>query len=219
MVLSDRPDLTSRPDPTNRPGSPAPPGARALIIVDVQNDFTEGGALAVPGGDEAAYRIGAYLGLVRPRYALVVTTQDWHIEPTDDHFEKYPPHCVAGSPGAQLDPELSRGAGRQITELVDAQVRKGQYAGDLSGFKGVDEAGRSLGEILSERQVVAVDVCGLAEDVCVAATARDAIGAGLSARVLADLVRATSAEAAKATERDLAANGAAVIESSAAWLF
>jgi nicotinamidase/pyrazinamidase len=192
-------------------------GARALIIVDVQNDFTEGGALEVPGGDEAAYRIGAYLGQVRRRYALVVTTQDWHIEPRDDHFGQYPAHCMAGSPGAQLDPQLSRGAGRQITDLVDAQVHKGQYAGDLSGFKGVDESGRSLGDLLSEHGIEAVDVCGLAEDVCVAATARDAIGARLSARLLTDLVQATSAEAASVTERDLAESGVAVIESSAAW--
>ncbi len=77
---------------------------RALIIVDVQNDFTEGGALEVAGGDETAYQIGAYLARTRPRYALVVTTQDWHIEPSDDHFVEYPAHCLAGSPGAAARP-------------------------------------------------------------------------------------------------------------------
>jgi nicotinamidase/pyrazinamidase len=190
---------------------------RALIIVDVQNDFTEGGALEVEGGDEAAYRIGAYLARTRHNYALVVTTQDWHIEPRDDHFTTYPPHCVAESPGAQLDPELSRGAGRQITGLVDAQVHKGQYAGDLSGFNGVDESGRYLADLLSESGIQAVDVCGLAEDVCVAATVRDAVGAGMGARLLTDLSRATSPEAAGTTERALASVGVPVIESSAAW--
>jgi nicotinamidase/pyrazinamidase len=190
---------------------------RALIIVDVQNDFTEGGALEVAGGDETAFQIGAYLARTRPRYALVVTTQDWHIEPRDDHFIKYPAHCMAGSPGAQLDPELSRGAGRQITDLVDAQVHKGQYGGDLSGFRGVDELGRWLGDLLSQHGVQVVDVCGLAEDVCVAATVKDALGAGLRARLLSDLSRALSVESAKATEAELASSGATVITSAAAW--
>jgi nicotinamidase/pyrazinamidase len=190
---------------------------RALIIVDVQNDFTEGGALEVAGGDEVAYRIGAYVGKNRGRYVLVVTTQDWHIDPKDDHFAKYPAHCVADSPGAELDPELSRGAGREFTELVDVQVHKGQYAGDLSGFRGVDESGKPLGKVLGERGVQAVDVCGLAENVCVAATIRDALGARLPARLLADLSRATSVDAAQVTELELASSGADVIESSAAW--
>jgi nicotinamidase/pyrazinamidase len=192
-------------------------GARALIIVDVQNDFTEGGALEVAGGDEAAYQIGAYLARTRPRYAFVVTTQDWHIEPQDDHFITYPAHCVAGSPGAQLDPELSRGAGRQITGLVDAQVHKGQYGGDLSGFMGVDEAGRRLADLLSEHGVEVVDVCGLAEDVCVAATVSDALSRRLGARLLTDLTRAISVGSARVTEAELASIGAEIVASSAAW--
>jgi nicotinamidase/pyrazinamidase len=192
-------------------------GVRALIIVDVQNDFTEGGTLEVAGGDEAAYRIGAYLGHARRHYALVVTTQDWHIEPKDGHFTEYPVHCVAGSGGAELDSELSRGAGREISELVDSHLYKGHYAGDLSGFAGMDEAGRRLGDLLSNHGVTAVDVCGLAEDICVAATIRDALAAGLSARLLTDLSRATSAGAARATELELASDGAAVIEAAVAW--
>jgi nicotinamidase/pyrazinamidase len=192
--------------------------ARALIIVDVQNDFTEGGTLEVAGGDEVAYRIGTYVGKTRDRYVLVVTTQDWHIDPKDDHFTTYPAHCVAESPGAELDPELSRGAGREITELVDVQVHKGQYAGDLSGFRGVDPSGRPLGKLLGERGIQAVDVCGLAENVCVAATVRDALGARLKARLLTDLSRATSVEAARATELELTSSGADVIESPQAWV-
>ena len=199
------------------PSLPAAAEARALIIVDVQNDFTEGGELEVVGGDEVAYRIGTYIGKTRQHYALVVTTQDWHIDPKDDHFTKYPAHCVAESPGAELDRELSRGAGREICELIDVQVHKGQYAGDLSGFRGVDESGRPLGKVLGERGIQAVDVCGLAEDVCVAATVRDALGARLSARLLTDLSRATSRDASLATELELASSGADVIESTVAW--
>jgi nicotinamidase/pyrazinamidase len=204
------PDMTS-------PSPPSAPEARALIIVDVQNDFTEGGALEVAGGDAVAYRIGAYVGKTRDRYALVVSTQDWHIDPKDDHFTKYPAHCVAESRGAELDPELSRGAGREFSELIDVQVHKGQYAGDLSGFRGVDESGRPLGKLLGEHGIQALDVCGLAEDVCVAATVRDALGARLSARLLTDLSRATSRDAALATELELSSGGADVIESGAAW--
>jgi nicotinamidase/pyrazinamidase len=199
------------------PSLPAAAEARALIIVDVQNDFTEGGSLEVVGGDEVAYRIGTYIGKTRHHYALVVATQDWHIDPKDDHFTKYPAHCVAESPGAELDRELSRGAGREISELIDVQLHKGQYAGDLSGFRGVDESGRPLGKVLGERGIQAVDVCGLAEDVCVAATVRDALGARLSARLLTDLSRATSRDAALTTELELASSGADVIESRVAW--
>jgi nicotinamidase/pyrazinamidase len=199
------------------PSLPAAAEARALIIVDVQNDFTEGGSLEVVGGDEVAYRIGTYIGKTRHHYALVVTTQDWHIDPKDDHFTKYPAHCVAESPGAELDRELSRGAGREISELIDVQLHKGQYAGDLSGFRGVDESGRPLGKVLGERGIQAVDVCGLAEDVCVAATVRDALGARLSARLLTDLSQATSRDAALTAELELASSGADVIESRVAW--
>ena len=191
--------------------------ARALIIVDVQNDFTEGGPLEIAGGDEVAYQIGTYLGKTRDRYALVVTTQDWHIDPQDDHFSRHAAHCIADSAGAELDPELSRGAGCEITKLVDVQVHKGQYAGDLSGFRGVDESGKPLGKLLGEHGIQALDVCGLAEDVCVAATIRDALGARLPARLLTDLSRATSPGSAKTTELDLATSGAEVIESTAAW--
>ena len=97
------------------------------------------------------------------------------------------------------------------------QVHKGQYAGDLSGFRGVDESGKPLGKLLGERGVEAVDVCGLAEDICVAATIRDALGARLPARLLTDLSGATSVDAALETEMELAATGADVIDSSQPW--
>lgn len=192
------------------------PLGRALVIVDVQNDFTEGGAAAVAGGDDVARRIGAYLASGRDHYALVVTTQDWHIDPGPEHFTKYPPHCVAGSEGAELDPGLSEGAGCDVLGLVDVQVKKGQYSADFSGFKGTDAKGRPLGDILGEYSVGSVDVCGLALNACVAATVRDALGLDLRPRVLSDLSRATSADAARSTEEELRAQGAEVIVSSQA---
>lgn len=190
---------------------------RALVIVDVQNDFTEEGLLAIRGGDGVAYRIGVFLEASRLHYSFVVTTQDWHIEPADDHFVKHGLHCQAGSPGAELDPELTRGARRDFVELVDAQVRKGQYASDYSGFKGIDDLGRSLLLLLREQNVEAVDVCGLAENACVAATARDALAEGFQVRLLTDLSGATSMEAAKEVESELAQAGAVVTQSAALW--
>lgn len=203
--------------PAPVPGTGGPPEPRALIIVDVQNDFTEGSATGVDGGDQVAYAIGAYLSQARERYAFVVTTQDWHIAPRDDHFTKHPVHCVAGSPGAALDPELSRGAGRDIGELVDAQLRKGAYGADYSGFLAMDGSGKALPQLLGEQGIRSVDICGLAEDVCVAATANDAIEAGMDARVLTDLSGATSDEGAMSVERALASRGALVIGSAQAW--
>jgi nicotinamidase/pyrazinamidase len=197
-------------------GSGRGPHRRALVIVDVQNDFTEGGAAAVAGGDDVARRIGAYLASGRDGYALVATTQDWHIDPGPEHFTKYPPHCVAGSEGAELDPGLSEGAGRDVLGLVDVQVKKGQYSADFSGFKGVDAEGRPLADILSEHSVGSVDVCGLALNACVAATLRDALDLGLGARLLSDLSEATSADAARSAEEELAAKGALVLTSSEA---
>ncbi len=105
----------------------------ALVVVDVQNDFTESGPFSLTGNDAIARRIGAFVASHRHLYDLVITTQDWHIEP-GEHFVKHPVHCVAGTPGAALDPELDVGAGATFTDLVDLQLYKGQYGDDYSGF-------------------------------------------------------------------------------------
>ena len=128
-------------------GSQAP-ARRALIIVDVQPTFCEGGALPVTGGNAVAERIAAYLSSHRGDYDLVVTTQDWHIDPGEhfssepDFIDTWPVHGVADSAEAQLHPALN---GLE----ADAAVKKGQYAAAYSGFEGVDEDGRTLADILS----------------------------------------------------------------------
>ena len=148
--------------------------ARALVIVDFQNDFTPGGALAVAGGDALAPRINA---LARSgEFDLVVATRDWH--PADHgSFQSeggvWPVHCVAGSDGAELHPALDRAA-------VDVIVDKGQDPA-TEGYSAFD--GTALAALLAERGIAEVTVCGLATDYCVKHTALDAARAGLAVTV------------------------------------
>ena len=164
---------------------------RALIVVDVQPTFCEGGALAVAGGNAVAERIATHLSSHRGDYDLVVTTQDWHIDPGEhfssepDFIDTWPVHGVADSAEAQLHPALS---GLD----ADAAVKKGQYAAAYSGFEGVDEDGRTLADILGAAGIEAVDVVGLAESHCVKDTALDAVRQGYRVRVLTDLTEPVS---------------------------
>lgn len=167
---------------------------RALIIVDVQNDFCEGGSVPTAGGASVAPAINAYLAS-EPGYRYVVATQDYHVDPGDhfsdrpDYSSSWPVHCVAGSDGANLRPDLDIGR-------VDAVFRKGAYAAAYSGFEGVDEGGRTLLQWLRQRGVDEVDVVGIATDFCVRQTACDAVRAGLTTRVLVDLTAAAAPDSA-----------------------
>jgi len=181
----------------------------ALIVVDVQNDFTDEGPFSLTGNDAIARRIGAYVAGHRHRYDLVLTTQDWHIEP-GDHFDKHPVHCVADTLGAALDPELDRGAGVEFTDLVDRQLYKGQFGDDYSGFYAVDGAGVSLPTLLEQAGVERIDVCGFAEDGCVAATVRDGLAGGYRVCLLADLSGASSPSNGTRIEGELEAEGAEI---------
>lgn len=166
---------------------------RALLVVDVQPTFCEGGALGVEGGHAVAEAVAAYAAASRDAYDLVVTTQDWHIDPGDhfsddpDFVDSWPPHGVAGTPEAELHPVLA-------DLSPDASVKKGTYTAAYSGFEGADDAGRSLAQILAGAQVTGVDVVGLAESHCVKDTALDAVRAGLTTTVLTDLTAPVSAE-------------------------
>jgi nicotinamidase/pyrazinamidase len=160
---------------------------RALVIVDVQNDFCEGGSLAVPGGAAVARAITGYLaGPGSARYDHVLATQDFHVDPGPhfsphpDFVSSWPVHCMADSAGAQFHPDLTTGR-------IEAIFRKGQYAAAYSGFEGADAAGGSLLNWLTERDVTEVDVTGIATDYCVRATAVDAVQAGLVTTVLLGL--------------------------------
>lgn len=166
---------------------------RALVIVDVQNDFTEGGALGVEGGARVAARISNFLERHSDEYDLIVASRDWHDADNDngghfattaapDYVSTWPVHCVAGSPGAEYHPDLD-------TRTIDVHIRKGMGAPAYSAFDGVDAAsGASLAEIFAERRVHAMDVVGIATDHCVRATALDGVEAGLDVYVFEDLV-------------------------------
>jgi len=167
---------------------------RALIIVDVQNDFCEDGSVAVTGGAALAPAINDYLA-GEPGYQHVVATKDFHIDPGDhfsdhpDYSSSWPTHCVAGSPGADFHPDLD-------TSRIEAVFRKGAYSAAYSGFEGVDENGTPLLEWLRQRAVDEVDVVGIATDYCVRRTVEDAARAGLATRVLVDLTAAVAADSA-----------------------
>lgn len=165
---------------------PRTPTRRALVIVDVQPTFCEGGALAVAGGDAVARRIAGFAAEHRSRYDLVITTQDWHVDPGDhfsdapDFVDSWPPHGIAGTAEAELHPALA--------DLhPEVSVRKGMHQAAYSGFEGVDPHGRSLATVLAWTGIEAVDVVGIAESHCVKETALDAQRLGLRTRVLTDL--------------------------------
>ena len=170
---------------------------RALIVVDVQNDFCEGGSLAVTGGTAVAEAITAYLRSSADAYTHVVLTRDHQIDPGShfaeqpDFLETWPAHCVVGTEGVELHPALDR-------EPLEAIFDKGEYAAAYSGFEARSD-GVALAEWLRERGVDAVDVVGIATDHCVRATALDAVGNGFRTRVLLPLtagVAEASTEAA-----------------------
>lgn len=171
---------------------------KAIIVVDVQNDFTEGGSLAVTGGDEVAYNIGKYVARNRDDYAVVVTTQDYHIDPgshfsdNPDFVDSWPKHCVANTEGSELDQQLDAGAKTDFTSLVDISVQKGAYNAAYSGFEGTDKHMHRLDDLLREKQITHVDIVGIATDHCVKATALDCITYGFNTRVLTSLTAAVN---------------------------
>ncbi|WP_324650656.1 isochorismatase family protein [Georgenia sp. H159] len=186
---------------------------RALLVVDVQPTFCEGGALPVAGGNDVARAIAEYVAAHRDRYELVVTTQDWHIDPgrhfatppeEPDYVDTWPPHGVAGTAEAELHPALADLA-------PDASVKKGQYAAAYSGFEGTDRQGRTLDQLLGD--VAAVDVVGLAESHCVKETALDAVEAGLSVRVLSDLTAPVTPEQGALARAQLREAGVEIVPS------
>ena len=170
---------------------------RALIVVDVQNDFCEGGSLAVNGGAEVAFRIGDLLhhwsnqDPKAPDYQVAVATRDHHIDP-GDHFSddpdfdrSWPPHCVVGSDGEAFHSNLD-------PQPFDAVFLKGEHAAAYSGFEGRAGDGTPLADWLRRHEITHVDVCGIATDYCVRATALDAVHNGFDTRVITSLCAGVS---------------------------
>ena len=191
---------------------------RALFIVDVQNDFTEGGALGVEGGAAVAAGITEYLAQHRDDYDLVVASRDWHSAENDNggHFavdaepdfvETWPPHCVEGTPGAEYHADLE-------TDAVHVHVRKGQGVPAYSIFEGTDDAGASMHDVIASHGITEVDVVGIATDYCVRASALDALEHGQRVRVLTDLIAGVAPESSEAALAELGHAGAVLVESN-----
>ncbi len=177
---------------------------RTLIVVDVQNDFCEGGSLAVTGGAAVAAAVSDLIAT--GGYDLVVATRDHHIDPgshfsdTPDFVDSWPRHCVVGTPGADLHAPLTE-------DHFAAIFDKGEYEAAYSGFEGADADGVGLAVFLRRHGVEAVDVCGIATDHCVRATALDAAIEGFAVTVLLELTAAVSPENLDRVENEWAGAG------------
>jgi nicotinamidase/pyrazinamidase len=158
--------------------------SRALLIIDFQNDFTSGGALEVPGGDEIAEPVKRLAG----EFDHVFATRDWH-PPDHASFETeggpWPVHCVQGTYGAELHPAMRE---IEVDEIVDVGVER-----DDEGYSGFEKS--KLADLLHERGVDEVAVVGLATDYCVRASAIDARREGFDTTVVTDAIRAVDVKA------------------------
>ena len=178
--------------------------AKALIVVDVQNDFCEGGSLPVAGGAAVAAAISRHMAA--SGYDHVVATRDHHVDPgphfsdTPDFVDSWPVHCRVGTPGASFHPDLD-------VAPIEAVFSKGAHAAAYSGFEGTDPGGHTLAEWLRARGVDTVDVVGIATDHCVRATALDAAGTGLATTVLLDLTAGVAPSTVDAAVQRLRAAG------------
>ncbi len=185
---------------------------RGLLVVDVQNDFCEGGALGVDGGARVASGVTDHIEAHGSDYAVVVASRDWHDADNDNggHFAlhgeapnfvtTWPVHCVAGTTGAEYHPDLT---------LPDntSHVKKGQGMPSYSMFEGHSDDGHTVEEILTNAGVTEVDVVGIATDHCVRASALDAKAAGFAVRVINDLVAAVTPDTERTARGEMAEAG------------
>ncbi|MEQ7127904.1 isochorismatase family protein [Actinopolymorpha sp. B11F2] len=189
---------------------------RALIVVDVQNDFCEGGSLPVHGGAEVAFAIGEVLRAwhdadERDRaYDHVIATRDHHIDPGEhfstepDYVTSWPPHCVAGTDGAGFHPNID-------PQPFDAVFNCGEYSHGYSAFEGRSIEGKGLAEWLRSHDVDQVDLVGIATDHCVRATAVDAAREGFRTRVLLDMTAGVRADTTQAAVREMREAGVELV--------
>jgi len=182
---------------------------RALIIVDVQNDFCEGGSLPVAGGAAVASGVSEALADPARDWIHVVATKDFHIDPgahfgdPPDYVDSWPVHCVAGTGGSDFHPALD-------TDRIEAIFVKGEHAAAYSGFEG--HAGSiSLAAWLRMHDVTDVDIVGIATDHCVRATAMDAVAEGFATTVLLDLTAGVARSTTDAALSAMTDSGASLV--------
>lgn len=189
---------------------------RALVVVDVQNDFCEGGSLPVTGGAQVAHDVAEVLhhwsrrDLDSPDYAHVVATKDHHVDPgahwsaDPDFAESWPVHCRVGTDGEAFHPNLD-------PQPFDAIFLKGEHAAAYSGFEGRTAGGVPLADWLRAHNVSHVDVCGIATDYCVKATALDAVAQGFSTRVLTAMTAGVAPDTTSAALTELEDAGVRIL--------
>lgn len=190
--------------------------AKALLIVDVQNDFCEGGSLAVSGGAAVAKKITDYLHANPGKYDLVVASRDWHDGDNDNggHFataghepdmvNSWPVHCVSGTHGAEYHQNLD-------TSLIQVHVEKGMGKPSYSAFEGVTRDGKAIADVLRDGGIDELDVAGIATDYCVLASSLDARGEHFAVNVLIDLCAGIALETTDAALQKMRDAGCVVV--------
>ncbi|MFH8974298.1 isochorismatase family protein [Streptomyces sp. NPDC017890] len=186
---------------------------RALIIVDVQKDFCEGGSVPVKGGAGRAAAIADLVRRADGQYAFVVATRDHHIDPgahfseNPDFQDSFPVHCVVGSEGSEFHPHFAPTAD---AGHIDEVVFKGARSASKSGFEGFTQDGTALSDWLKAREITDLDVVGIATDHCVKATALDGVRAGFTVRVLLDYTAGVAADSTRTALDDMRQAGVAL---------
>ncbi|MEW1838783.1 isochorismatase family protein [Nonomuraea angiospora] len=187
--------------------------SRALIIVDVQKDFCEGGSVPVKGGADRAAAIAELVRRADGQYAFVVATRDHHIDPgahfsdNPDYRDSFPVHCVVGSEGGEFHPDFAPAVD---SGYVDEVFYKGAHSASKSGFEGSTQDGTTLSAWLKARDIAELDVVGIATDHCVKATALDGARAGFAVRVLLDYTAGVAADTTRTALDELRRAGVAL---------
>ncbi len=190
--------------------------AKALLVIDVQNDFCEGGALACEGGAAVASKISSFIRDHKAYYNFVIASRDWHTpnDSNDGHFppagvqpdlvRTWPLHCIAGTSGAEYHTNMDQ-------SLIDIHIKKGQSANGYSIFDGITDQGDSFEEVLQKHAITEVDVVGIATDYCVRASALDSAKHGLSVKVISSLTAGVSAESIERAIDEMVDAGVTVV--------
>ena len=185
----------------------------ALLVIDIQNDFVEGGSLPVQGGRDVAAMVSRHIRHFKSEYQFVCATRDYHEDPGDhfsdhpDFHNSWPPHCVVGTPGAAFCPPIQN---LVREKLISTVLTKGQHAAAYSGFEALDPRGHPMYDVLKEARVDHMDICGIATDYCVRATALDARKHDFQVRILVNLCAAVSPETGQQALDEMKAAGCQV---------
>jgi nicotinamidase/pyrazinamidase len=190
----------------------------ALLVVDLQNDFLEGGSIPVPGGTQVAAQVSRHIRHFRSEYAFVVATRDVHEDPADhfsdkpDYITTWPKHGLIGSRGATLCTPIFNLVREKIIQVV---VDKGRHAGAASAFEAQDVRGHMLVDVLREQRVDHIDICGLITEYCIRESALDARKHEFQVRVLVNLCGAASPDNAQRAFEDMKTAGCQLMAASA----